>query len=136
MMNTTIYSLATESRQNLLAIYSDVHKDAIGSRPYNWSEVCKKTDSELLEDIEYYSKLAEQKAELERRDQADQRARWNAHILSIMQDNGVNRGTALRWDMEAMDAAGVGDDVGYYCFLWNLGYELENEIAADLKACG
>jgi hypothetical protein len=135
MMNTTNYSLADESRQNLLAIYSDVHKDATGSRPYNWSEVCKKTDSELLEDIEYYSKLAEQEAELERRNQADQRARWNAHILSIMQDNGVNRGTALRWDMEAMDA-GVGDDVGYYCFLWNLGYELENEIAADLKACG
>lgn len=129
-------TLINESRQNLLAIYSDVHKDATGSRPYNWSEVCKKTDGELVEDIEYYSKLAQQEEALERQNQADQRARWNAHILGIMQDNGVNRATALRWDMDAMGAAGAGDDVGYYCFLWNLGYDVENEIVADLKDCG
>jgi hypothetical protein len=136
MMNTTNYSLADESRQNLLAIYSDVHKDATGTRPYNWSEVCKKTDSELVEGIEYYSKLAEQEMELERQQRVEQRARWAAHIEGIMRDNGVNRGTALRWDMAAMDATGAGDDVGYYCFLWNLGYDLEHEIAAELKDCG
>ena len=133
MMNTTNYSLADESRQNLLAMYSDIHKDAVGFRPRDWETVSQKTNDEIVKDIEYYSKLADEEIELERKHQAEQRARWTAHIEGIMQDNGVNRATALRWDMDAMGAVG---DVGYYCYLWSLGYELEGEIANEIKTCG
>lgn len=133
MMNTTTYSLANESRQNLLAMYSDIHKDALGFRPRDWQEVTLKPTAELIEDIEYYSKVADEEIERERQNEADAKLRWDTHIQGIMRDNSVDRATALRWDMDAMGATG---DVGYYCFLWNMSYTLEPEIKYQLKACG
>jgi hypothetical protein len=49
-----------------------------------------------------------------------------------MRDNNVDRATALRWDMDAMD---VNGDMGYYIYLWNMDYMLENELTAMLKGC-
>ena len=43
----------------------------------------------------------------------------------IMADNGIDRATALRWDMQAMGANG---DVGYYCYLWGMSYSQETGI--------
>ena len=131
MMNTT-NTLANESRQNLLAIYSDIHKDATGSRPRDWAAIQLKSNEELLEDIEYFSKVADEEIERERAAQAEQKKLWEAHIAGIMRDNNVDRATALRWDMDAMDANG---DVGYYIYLWNMDYQLENELLAMLKGC-
>ena len=131
MMNTT-NTLANESRQNLLAIYSDIHKDATGSRPRDWAAIQLKSNEELLEDIEYFSKVADEEIERERAAQAEQKKLWEAHIAGIMRDNNVDRATALRWDMDAMD---VNGDMGYYVFLWNMDYQLENELLAMLKGC-
>ena len=131
MMNTT-NTLANESRQNLLAIYSDIHKDATGSRPRDWAAIQLKSNEELLEDIEYFSKVADEEIERERAAQAEQKKLWEAHIAGIMRDNNVDRATALRWDMDAMD---VNGDMGYYIFLWNMDYQLENELLAMLKGC-
>ena len=130
-MNTT-NTLANESRQNLLAIYSDIHKDATGSRPRDWAAIQLKSNEELLEDIEYFSKVADEEIERERAAQAEQKKLWEAHIAGIMRDNNVDRATALRWDMDAMD---VNGDMGYYVFLWNMDYQLENELLAMLKGC-
>ena len=131
MMNTT-NTLANESRQNLLAIYSDIHKDATGSRPRDWAAIQLKSNEELLEDIEYFSKVADEEIERERAAQAEQKKLWEAHIAGIMRDNNVDRATALRWDMDAMD---VNGDMGYYIYLWNMDYQLENELLAMLKGC-
>ena len=131
MMNTT-NTLANESRQNLLAIYSDIHKDATGSRPRDWAAIQLKSNEELLEDIEYFSKVADEEIERERAAQAEQKKLWEAHIAGIMRDNNVDRATALRWDMDAMD---VNGDMGYYIYLWNMDYMLENELRAMLKGC-
>ena len=131
MMNTT-NTLANESRQNLLAIYSDIHKDATGSRPRDWAAIQLKSNEELLEDIEYFSKVADEEIERERAAQAEQKKLWEAHIAGIMRDNNVDRATALRWDMDAMD---VNGDMGYYIYLWNMDYMLENELTAMLKGC-
>ena len=131
MMNTT-NTLANESRQNLLAIYSDIHKDATGSRPRDWAAIQLKSNKELLEDIEYFSKVADEEIERERAAQAEQKKLWEAHIAGIMRDNNVDRATALRWDMDAMD---VNGDMGYYIYLWNMDYQLENELLAMLKGC-
>ena len=131
MMNTT-NTLANESRQNLLAIYSDIHKDATGSRPRDWAAIQLKSNEELLEDIEYFSKVADEEIERERAAQAEQKKLWEAHIAGIMRDNNVDRATALRWDMDAMD---VNGDMGYYVFLWNMDYQLENELLSMLKGC-
>ena len=130
-MNTT-NTLANESRQNLLAIYSDIHKDATGSRPRDWAAIQLKSNKELLEDIEYFSKVADEEIERERAAQAEQKKLWEAHIAGIMRDNNVDRATALRWDMDAMD---VNGDMGYYIYLWNMDYQLENELLAMLKGC-
>ena len=131
MMNTT-NTLATESRQNLLAIYSDIHKDATGSRPRDWAAIQLKSNKELLEDIEYFSKVADEEIERERAAQAEQKKLWEAHIAGIMRDNNVDRATALRWDMDAMD---VNGDMGYYIYLWNMDYQLENELLDMLQGC-
>ena len=130
-MNTT-NTLANESRQNLLAIYSDIHKDATGSRPRDWAAIQLKSNEELLEDIEYFSKVADEEIERERAAQTEQKKLWEAHIAGIMRDNNVDRATALRWDMDAMD---VNGDMGYYIYLWNMDYMLENELTAMLKGC-
>ena len=130
MMNST---LANDSRQNLLAMYSDIHKDAYGSRPRNWEEITQKTDAELIEDIEYLSKIAEREMEEERKAEVAAKLRWEEHIARLMQESNVNRATALRWDMEAMDADG---DVGFYIFLWGMSYSLEDELRTELKNCG
>ena len=131
MMNTT-NTLANESRQNLLAIYSDIHKDATGSRPRDWAAIQLKSNEELLEDIEYFSKVADEEIERERAAQAEQKKLWEAHIAGIMRDNNVDRATALRWDMDAMD---VNGDMGYYIYLWNMDYQLENELLDMLQGC-
>mgnify|MGYP003349977037 CR=1 FL=1 len=87
---------------------------------------------ELIEDIEYLSKIAEREMEEERKAEARAKLRWEAHIAGLMQDNSVDRATALRWDMDAMD---VNGDMGYYIYLWNMDYQLENELLAMLKGC-
>ena len=129
MMNTTIDT----ERESLLSFYSDAHKDAYGFRPRDWETIRNKSTEELRADIENFAQEMELEEEIQMREQAEQKARWNAHIEGIMRDNGVDRGTALRWDMEAMD---VGPDVGFYCYLWGLNYKLEPVIREHMKNCG
>lgn len=129
MMNTTIDT----ERESLLSFYSDAHKDARGFRPTDWETIRSKSTAELRADIEHFAEEMKLEEEIQMREQAEQQELWWKHIEGIMQDNGVDRGTALRWDMEAMDALG---DIGFYCFLWGLNFKLEGVISEHLKNCG
>lgn len=105
---------------------SDLHKDAYGSRPGAgwWGRWHSMSDAMKQEEWDHLLAAAERSAHEER--QAEERAqvRWDAHINQMMLDNGIDRATALRWDMQAMGANG---DEGYYCYLWGISYT--NEVA-------
>ena len=58
---------------------------------------------------------------------------WELRITSIIETGAGNRVWAIRWDMQGMNTK---DNVGYYCYLHNLPYSMEEEIRNDLKWFG
>ncbi len=117
------------------SILSDLHKDAYGSRPWQsyydaWLEMA---DSEKQAEWDRLVKLAEEEydreRERERRMVDYAHERWTAHLAQLMSDNGISFGTALRWDMAAMDVVG---DAGYYCYKWGISYSHEADIQQHL----
>lgn len=114
------------------SIVSDLHKDARGFRPgQGWWAAWKAMD-DAAKQAEWDGLVQEMDAEikLERTRQAQAEIRWTEHINQLMAANGISWGTALRWDMEAMDADG---DVAYYCYRWDISYRNEAAITAALR---
>jgi len=105
---------------------SDLHKDAYGSRPGAgwWGRWHAMSDAMKQEEWDHLLAAAEREANEEREAEERARVRWDAHINQMMLDHGIDRATALRWDMQAM---GAGGDEGYYCYLWGISYA--NEVA-------
>ena len=108
-------------------VVSDLHKEAYGFRPgQGWWAAWNGMDDQGRQ--EEWDRLGAYADEEELREQAaQQRAeqRWNLHIAQLMSMNGIDRATALRWDMQAMDCDG---DAGYYCYRWGISYRNEDEI--------
>lgn len=110
-------------------IVSDLHKSAHGCRPTGtwWFQWKAMTDDEKQEEWDYLLAVAERETEEERQ----ALIRWDSHITQLMVDNNIDRATAIRWDMNAMDA---NKDAGYYCYLWGVNsFVHEKEIEALLK---
>ncbi len=112
-------------------IVSDLHKDACGFRPNRdwwanwnsssedqkqriWARLCQDMDAEL---------------QRERSEQFRAQAAWEADLQRLIEVGARDRSTAIRWDMEAMEAR-HGDqlDAGFYCHLRGIDYSLELEI--------
>ena len=114
------------------SMVSDLHKDAYGYRPSNlwWSAWNGMSDAD--KQVTWDALIAEMEAETSREQRMAELAheRWTAHLAQLRSDNGISYGTALRWDMAAIDAA---DDAGYYCFKWGISYSLEADIKEVLK---
>ena len=123
--------LVGESRQNLLAIYSDMHKDAYGFRPRHlFTEM---STEELVSDMEYFGKLID--ANLAQEAIAEKAAidALEARLASYMEMGAPDRATAMRWELEASGDAltlqsGAKYDVGYYCYCMGLPYSMEPTI--------
>lgn len=110
---------------------SDLHKDAYGFRPSAgwWAHWKSQDDDAKQADWDYMCKLLEENEEIERKAQDAAHERWTAHLAQLMSDNSIDYATALRWDMEAMDAM----DAGHYCYRWGLSYAAEDDILLTLK---
>ena len=123
--------LAGESRQNLLAIYSDMHKDAYGFRPHHlFTEM---STEEIISDMVYFGKLID--AEMAQEAIAEKAAidALEARLASYMEMGAPNRATAMRWELESSGdlvstAAGDVHDIGYYCYCMGLPYSMEPTI--------
>ena len=123
--------LTGESRQNLLVIYSDMHKDAYGFRPSFFTGM---STEELVSDIEYFGKLID--ANLAQEAIAEKAAidALEARLASYMEMGAPDRATAMRWELEALgdDAITLQSDakydVGYYCYCMGLPYSMEPTI--------
>lgn len=129
--STLSAQLAGESRQNLLAIYSDMHKDAYGFRPRHlFTEM---STEELISDMEYFGKLID--AEMAQEAIAEKAAidALEARLASYMEMGAPDRATAMRWELESQgDSIKVSSDalydIGYYCYCTGLPYSLEPTI--------
>jgi hypothetical protein len=123
--------LAGESRQNLLAIYSDMHKDAYGFRPRGeWTDM---SNAELISDMVYFGKLID--AEMAREAIAEEAAidALEARLASYMEMGARDRATAMRWELESQGEGvmlhnGAKFDIGYYCYCMGLPYSMEPVI--------
>jgi len=115
------------------SIVSDLHKDAYGFRPTNaWMTAWRGLDDDSKQaEWERLCDMVESETTAERERAEMAKVKWEKHIADMMSVNGVSKQTALRWDMQAMDAE---DDVGYYCFKWGIEYSLEEEIKQVLNA--
>lgn len=125
--------LAGESRQNLLAIYSDMHKDAYGFRPQFFMSM---SDAELISDIEYFGKLIGAALVEEKAAKAKAIADFEARIDWYMSIGAADRGQAVRWELESQGDVKREDgsyDVGYYCFCMGLPYSFETVIREWLQ---
>lgn len=112
-------------------LISDLHKDVYGYRPRDYLVIWRAMSPAMKQ--KEWDRLCAELEENEKREQA--RAllsyeQWDNHIKSLMTDNNIARGTAIRWDMAAMDC---GDDVGFYCFKWGLAFSTEDEILDVMK---
>jgi hypothetical protein len=112
-------------------VVSDLHKEAYGFRPgQGWWAAWKDMDDQgRQEEWDRLSAAADEEALREQAAQQRAEERWNLHIAQLMRTNGIDRATALRWDMDAMDCDG---DAGFYCYKWGIGYRNEEAIRAEL----
>jgi hypothetical protein len=108
-------------------IVSDLHKDAYGFRPSStwWAQWRAMTDADRQEEWDRMCREVEDSEARRFQAEAAAQQRWERHIDQLMVTNGIDRATAIRWDMEAEDAGG---DVGFYCFLAGIGYHNEADI--------
>lgn len=112
-------------------ILSDLHKDAYGYRPgaaYFQDWACWTNEERQVD----WDRMVQMVADNEKwRGESESAAllRWNQHIDTQRDSLGISRATALRWDMQAMEAEG---DPGYYCYLWGLSYDMAAEIMRDI----
>jgi hypothetical protein len=108
----------------LAAIYSDVYKDATGMRPrHNTSGW---TNEDFNREIEFYSKMAAEKAEHEAAAEAANVVELEATIERLIKTGAANRETAIRW---IADAEGVNGDMQYLCYQLGLPYGYFNRAA-------
>lgn len=109
MMNIT-------ERDELLSMYSDVHKDAYGFRPRDWERVTLLTDEELQSEVDYLWKRAEEKSEREDRYEAEALAEWQDRVSSRARSLRVDIPTVVRWEIQA-----EGDYCDLEHYLWIQG---------------
>jgi hypothetical protein len=110
---------------------SDLYKDAYGFRPGAafWTRWAGLTHDERVVECDRMVQTVEEECNRARNEETLAYAAWSKHIATIMETNGVDRATAIRWDMDSMDCDG---DAGYYCYKWGMSYSVEGEIKPHL----
>lgn len=120
--------LTAAAREDMLMLISDLSKDAFGYRVRK--DYGAMSDDELEAEWNYFAEVAEESAASEKRQQEDALAAWEAHIAALQLEHNINRATAVRWDMQAMDAQSY--DFDYYMWHWGIGYTASLKLAQEL----
>jgi predicted Fe-S protein YdhL (DUF1289 family) len=117
------------------ATYSDLYKDARGTRPSADERRAWAAMTPDEKQVEWEALCCELDREQEREREGHDRA-WNAWIdrmfeLAATLETSV--GDAIRQDVKAAE---VGGDYGYYCFREGLSYDREAYIKATVENQG
>lgn len=114
-----------QDRNELLSSISDLSKAAYGFRVR--MDYDAMSDADLERTYDEFLKAAEDTNIHECMISVKAQKAWEVRINQFVLDFNVSRATAIRWDMQAYDA----DEVGYYCYLNGLAYELEDRIQLE-----
>lgn len=117
-------------RDELLSMYSDVHKDAYGFRPREaaWAEVRAMSLDELRAEMDYLGKVAAEEYDREVKAEGEAALRLWATAMGLAMSQNVPLATAYRWLIEA-----EGEHVDLEHFLWLSGVGCGN-IARTMQA--
>ena len=121
-------------RDELLQIYSDVHKDAYGFRPGEgqWYAVKAMSLDELKAEMDRLGDIAADEYAREVAAEKSAIVHLQATIARMMSEQGIDEATAYRWLIQA-----EGDYVDLEHFLWLYGCGCGNDaraLQADLDA--
>lgn len=100
------------------SLFSDAHKDAYGFRPsqYTYQAWYAMSEAELVAERDSLYAAVEASIEEDRRAHQCAATRFEAMLAKSMADHGIDRATAIRWDM---DAEGISErDVAAYGMDW------------------
>lgn len=138
MMNTTNSS----TRESLLSMYSDVHKDAYNFRPRGWDQIRNLSDTELSKQIDQMIEMAQDSETRESKIEATNELKLQNLVAELKSSQSVTAGTAFRWLMQA-EGCQHKDFYDIEHFLWSMGvgcgsraYNLRLEIESMLRMDG
>ncbi len=109
--------------EDLANCYSDIHKEAYGFRP-RWT--IDTTREALIEELEHCGRVIDENNKQEAIAQAQNVAKLEADIQTLIGMGATDRQTAIRWIADAEDA---GDDLEYLCYLRGLPYRYFASLA-------
>jgi patatin-like phospholipase/acyl hydrolase len=125
--------LTAAERNEMLQTISDLSKEAYGFRVR--LDYDAMSDADLQDTWDGFMRTANAAFEQEKAQAARAKTIWEADIQQLIEIGAGNRATAIRWDMEAMDAKnGEHFDAGYYCYLRGIDYSNEHEIKQLIAA--
>lgn len=107
--------------------YSDLHKDVYGFRPRG---VTFATPEDYDAEFARLVKELELKEHFEEQDDVRLRAQFETHIAELMNTHNIDQATAIRWDMQAMDADAA---YGLEHYFWQWGFNRFGAITREFE---
>tara|TARA_B100001939_G_scaffold333391_1_gene333309 strand:- start:4720 stop:5238 length:519 start_codon:yes stop_codon:yes gene_type:complete len=119
-----VFNIAQYERHSLVSYIWDAYKDAHGHRP-RFMDFDSMSMDELKTLADRISDEVAEAIKEEEEREANAYTAWKAHLKGLMDMGAKNLKQALLWDL---DAEGVGDDYGYYCFRKGISYRKERLV--------
>ncbi len=118
-------TLTTAQREDILSYFSDLFKDAYGSRPrFNYRDL---SDEELKSEHDHLVKIVEDKEIREAQQQAENYIAFKKHLRDICRMCNCKRKQAMRFILDAHDLL-ESKNYEYLCFQLGLNYSVANEM--------
>jgi hypothetical protein len=118
----TAVSITLAHREEILLTISDMSKDATGMRlRYDYANM---SDGELLRWVEYFTDEFESNMILEAEDDAAALTKYEARLDALINDHGISKADAIRWDMQAegMDINDGAREFEHYLYTLGIAF--------------
>lgn len=109
-----------EAREMNIECIINLYKSIHGIKP-RWMDFDSMSDQELEDYLQRLGRESEEQLEFEAAQAEQARIRFDAHIMGMMEDYGIDRETALRWEVQA-----YGDHADLEQVLWNWGIDFDD----------
>jgi hypothetical protein len=80
------------------------------------------SDAELLRWVEYFADEIERNMVLEAEDNAVALTKYEARLDAMINDHGISKADAIRWDMQAEGIDTLDGDFEYYLYTLGIGF--------------
>lgn len=107
------------TREGMLQLWSDLHKDAYGFRPRDSARVMALSDEAMEAEFERMCSTLEANEARDRVLEQEAIVRFEATVSELIASGAGTRETAIRW---LQDAHGAEHDIGYLSYQLGLPY--------------